>query len=184
MSLCLRGIKSLSATIERTGNALMQQPVPPIHIIVLVTQEDMVEGIARLLQSAGITVTDSDLDEIVSCVRENAPLIYPAHEDGGDAVDDILSFARCHQKSAHCCIVSSKNFIAIREDLKKQLLQPSKRRSKQGTLGEIERDYIVKTLDETNWQYKTAAKILGINRSTLYRKLKKYGLFKNGQKPW
>ncbi|PIU54706.1 MAG: hypothetical protein COS89_09415, partial [Deltaproteobacteria bacterium CG07_land_8_20_14_0_80_38_7] len=35
------------------------------------------------------------------------------------------------------------------------------------------------TLESHGWQYKTVAKILGINRSTLYRKLKKYAIHKS-----
>ncbi|MGQ9603805.1 MAG: sigma-54-dependent transcriptional regulator [bacterium] len=43
------------------------------------------------------------------------------------------------------------------------------------TLEELERRYILKVLDQTGWQKKKAAQILGINASTLYRKLQRYG---------
>ncbi len=43
------------------------------------------------------------------------------------------------------------------------------------TLEELEKRYILKVLDETGWQKKKAAQILGINASTLYRKLQRYG---------
>ena len=42
------------------------------------------------------------------------------------------------------------------------------------TLEELERNYLLKVLDETGWRKKKAARILGINPSTLYRKLKRY----------
>lgn len=42
-----------------------------------------------------------------------------------------------------------------------------------------ERDLILKALDSANWNRKEAAKILAINRTTLYKKMHKYGLFKN-----
>ena len=45
-----------------------------------------------------------------------------------------------------------------------------------GTLEEIEREYLVKVLEETGWQKKKASAILGINSSTLYRKIQRYGL--------
>jgi two-component system response regulator HydG len=43
------------------------------------------------------------------------------------------------------------------------------------TLEELEREYMLKVLDETGWHKKKAAAILGINASTLYRKLQRYG---------
>jgi DNA-binding NtrC family response regulator len=46
------------------------------------------------------------------------------------------------------------------------------------TLGEIERKHIFHTLKLCDGQCKTASKLLGINRSTLYRKMKKYGIEK------
>jgi two-component system response regulator HydG len=44
------------------------------------------------------------------------------------------------------------------------------------TLEELEREYIMKVLHHTNWQKKRASEILGINPSTLYRKLLSYGI--------
>jgi two-component system response regulator HydG len=42
------------------------------------------------------------------------------------------------------------------------------------TLEEIEKAYIFWVLNETNWQKSKAAQILGIDISTLYRKIEKY----------
>jgi Nif-specific regulatory protein len=42
------------------------------------------------------------------------------------------------------------------------------------SLGELEQQHILRTLDETGWNKSQAAQILGIERSTLDRKLKKY----------
>jgi len=154
----------------------MPQPAQPIHILVVVTHDDMTDGITKLLQSAGVTVADTDfLDKLESCVQENTTLVYPVPGDDCTVIDEILRVARNHQKTIHCCIVPSKQFAVMREDLRKQLLS-SKKCPKYRTLDEVERDHIVKTLDETAWQYKTAAQILGIDRSTLYRKLKKFGI--------
>jgi len=44
------------------------------------------------------------------------------------------------------------------------------------TLEELERRYLLQTLEETGWKKKQAAEILGINPSTLYRKLQRYGV--------
>ncbi len=46
----------------------------------------------------------------------------------------------------------------------------------QMTLDELEKQYLVSVLEETSWQKKKASSILGINASTLYRKIQRYGL--------
>src|SRR6266850_5103861 len=46
------------------------------------------------------------------------------------------------------------------------------------TLEELEKEYILKVLNHTRWQKKRASEILGINASTLYRKLLSYGMDK------
>ncbi len=48
------------------------------------------------------------------------------------------------------------------------------------TLEELEREYILKVLAYTKWQKKRTSEILGINASTLYRKLIAYGVEKPG----
>jgi DNA-binding NtrC family response regulator len=48
------------------------------------------------------------------------------------------------------------------------------------TLDELEKEYILKVLSYTHWQKKRASEILGINPSTLYRKLVGYGFEKGG----
>ncbi len=42
------------------------------------------------------------------------------------------------------------------------------------TLERLEREYLLSTLERTRWQQGTAAAILGINRRTIHRKLKRY----------
>ncbi len=48
------------------------------------------------------------------------------------------------------------------------------------TLEELEREYILKVLNYTSWQKKKTSEILGINASTLYRKLIAYGVERPG----
>src|SRR5213594_2487098 len=48
------------------------------------------------------------------------------------------------------------------------------------TLDELEKEYILKVLNHTHWQKKRASEVLGINASTLYRKLIGYGIEKPG----
>jgi DNA-binding NtrC family response regulator len=49
------------------------------------------------------------------------------------------------------------------------------------TLEELEREYILKVLNHTGWHKKRASEILGINASTLYRKLQSYGAEDKGE---
>jgi two-component system response regulator HydG len=52
----------------------------------------------------------------------------------------------------------------------------------QVTLDELEKEYLIKVLNDTHWQKKKASQILGINASTLYRKIQRYGLDKEMEK--
>ncbi|MFZ5434611.1 MAG: sigma-54-dependent transcriptional regulator [Calditrichota bacterium] len=45
-----------------------------------------------------------------------------------------------------------------------------------GTLEEVEKQYLLRVLEETGWQKKKASEILGIDPSTIYRKLQRYGI--------
>ena len=51
------------------------------------------------------------------------------------------------------------------------------------TLEELEKEYILKVLNYTRWQKKRSSELLGINASTLYRKLISYGIEKPGGAP-
>lgn len=50
------------------------------------------------------------------------------------------------------------------------------------SLDELERHHILQTLSKTNWVIREAARILGINRSTLDRKLERFGLGELGDR--
>lgn len=45
-----------------------------------------------------------------------------------------------------------------------------------GTLAELERSAILETLGATGWRLRDSARRLGISRTTLWRRLKRYGL--------
>jgi two-component system response regulator HydG len=45
---------------------------------------------------------------------------------------------------------------------------------------QVERAYIIEVLNSLNWKIGRAAKILQIDRSTLFGKMKKYGIEKGG----
>jgi transcriptional regulator of acetoin/glycerol metabolism len=52
------------------------------------------------------------------------------------------------------------------------------------TLADREREAIVKSLDTHNWKLAETAKFLGISRTTLWRRLKAYGIHRDGRSRW
>ncbi len=52
------------------------------------------------------------------------------------------------------------------------------------TLADREREAIVRTLDAHNWKLAETARELGISRTTLWRRLKAYGLHRDGRSKW
>lgn len=52
------------------------------------------------------------------------------------------------------------------------------------SLAEQERQAIVQTLDRTGWRLAETARVLGISRTTLWRRLKTYGLHKDKRGRW
>jgi transcriptional regulator of acetoin/glycerol metabolism len=52
-----------------------------------------------------------------------------------------------------------------------------------GTLSEIEGQHIRRVLQSVNWNKRRAAEVLGINRSTLYEKIRLYHIEKQEEPP-
>jgi DNA-binding NtrC family response regulator len=78
----------------------------------------------------------------------------------------------------HAVIIAKKDKI-VPKDLPQYLVQkPLSSREELLTLQDYEKNLILKTLEETQWNKHRTAKKLNINRSTLYGKIKRYGLVK------
>jgi len=79
----------------------------------------------------------------------------------------------------HAIIISKQDKV-LPKDLPQFLFQKPLPAQEFTTLQDYEKNLILKTLQETNWNKHKASKKLNINRSTLYGKIKRYGL-KKGQ---
>ena len=53
-----------------------------------------------------------------------------------------------------------------------------------GSLADRERQAIVDTLEKTGWRLAESARLLGISRTTLWRRLKAYGLDRDQRSDW
>ena len=58
------------------------------------------------------------------------------------------------------------------------------RREGPTTLAEREKDAIVRSLEAHHWRLAETAKTLGISRTTLWRRLRAYGLHRDGRTKW
>lgn len=88
-------------------------------------------------------------------------------------------------------IILSKGPLIVPEDFPEVLLHSSKHKEElpdsanglklKDALKSPEKDLIVKALEAVDWNRNEAAKTLGINRTTLYKKMQKFGLLRNNK---
>jgi transcriptional regulator with PAS, ATPase and Fis domain len=83
----------------------------------------------------------------------------------------------------HAVIIAKRNKI-VPKDLPQYLLQKPLAPKELVTLQDYEKNLILKTLEETHWNKHQTAKRLKINRSTLYGKMKRYGLVEQRREPF
>jgi DNA-binding NtrC family response regulator len=77
----------------------------------------------------------------------------------------------------HAIIISKQDKV-LSKDLPQYLFQRPLPSPEFTTLQDYEKNLILKTLEDTNWNKHKTSKKLNINRSTLYGKIKRYGLEK------
>jgi DNA-binding NtrC family response regulator len=77
----------------------------------------------------------------------------------------------------HAVIIAKREEVSLK-DLPQYLLQKPLQGEELVTLQDVEKNLILRTLKETNWNKHKTAKKLKINRSTLYGKMRRYGFLK------
>jgi two-component system, NtrC family, response regulator PilR len=87
-------------------------------------------------------------------------------------LENIIERAVILQEGEHVQAIDLPDKVRDRTHDRRKLVMDQA----QMTLEELEREYLISVLEETNWQKKKASSILGINASTLYRKIQRYGL--------
>jgi two-component system response regulator HydG len=105
---------------------------------------------------------------------------------GAGALDRLLAYAwpgnvRELENAMERTAILSRDDVVVAEDLPRHVAHPGAAPGRPGpgapqTLAEAERAHILDTLERCGWSYSRAAEALGIGRTTLWRKLKEYGL--------
>jgi DNA-binding NtrC family response regulator len=124
------------------------------------------------------------VDHFLSLYCESAE--RPAKSLSAEAFDILMRYdwpgnVRELENALERAVILQEDRVITSEDFPEKIRQrdDGKRGSLIGssgvTLDELEKEYVLKVLDETGWHKKKAATILGINASTLYRKLQRYG---------
>jgi DNA-binding NtrC family response regulator len=107
--------------------------------------------------------------ELKHCIDRMALL----HSEGVLQAADLPSALLDHRQHAEAALGRLSSAITGPEDMPQHTLAP---KSPVITIPDSERQAISAALEATNWERTKAAKLLDISRTTLYRKMKEYGL--------
>jgi DNA-binding NtrC family response regulator len=133
-----------------------------------------------------------DIEEMVEHFLKKLTLDKEPKTVSKEARDALLAYdwpgnVRELENVIERAVILTEDGVITPEDLPERVIQGAKGRGSlvidnpTMTLDELEREYILKVLHHTGGQKKRASEILGINPSTLYRKLLSYGLLQEGQ---
>jgi len=98
--------------------------------------------------------------------------------DGEDARDEKVLWPRLARLGAR---IAPLNVDELQ--VGKAIFIPASE-TKARTLADRERRAILETLEQTGWRLAESARRLGISRTTLWRRLKEYGLQQDGGRGW
>jgi len=142
---------------ERSRLAIARLLLRPYNLLILDEPASALDPIARA----------QFLDLLLKIIQQEGKTIIISSHILSD-VEKIIDHA----------IIISKQDKVLPRDLPQFLSQRPLPVQEFTTLEDYEKDLILRTLQETNWNKHKASKKLNINRSTLYGKIKRYGLEK------
>ena len=124
--------------------------------------------------SEGVVVFDSDGRVVYANVHARAILRAVSNGDVEDAESLMPKLARLGGRVAPLRVGS----LAVGE----AVFLPAEAGSR--SLADRERQAIADTLGQTGWRLAESAQMLGISRTTLWRRLKAYGIDRDRQSAW
>jgi len=146
-------------------------------IIFVACDQNQVEILSEHLHELGFTSKNSEhSDATMSFINDASQKnLHHVKSFSPDVINpEILKMLSSVSSKDVCILIVSQDLsyvkIAMNEKHKSLENHP--------TISEIERDHIIITLKKCGWKCNTAAKLLGIDRTTLYRKMRKYGITK------
>ena len=157
----------------------MESGLNQFHIVFVVNEQNILETLCKYIRRMGFTVEDISSPKDISKYINNKTFpfkqsVRPSRSSTTKKKSDmrlellhLLSSVSSNTKSV---VISLQDLSLMRICLNSQ----RESLDNHPTLSEVEREHIIATLNKCGWRYKTTAKILGIDRTTLYRKMKKF----------
>ena len=125
-----------------------------------------------------LLLSDAFLQEIGRSVRSSAGRPDPGREDGAAAARLAReTSASCATRSSGPRFVCEGGLITA-EHLSLHTVRPALRQTTSTDLNVVERDTIEQVMRDTGWNKSKAARRLGLSRTQLYVRLRKYDLEK------
>ncbi len=144
--------------------------------VVICHSEKIKSALVEILQRMNCEICEiSSLDDLFAYLHDsNFTFLEFSETSQGDLFQPytVHTLESTPKKSSLTTESSEKSLFTVNVN-NMELFQ---KKSNHMTLSEMEKIHITNTLGRNDWNCKTAAKQLGIDRTTLYRKIKKYGI--------
>lgn len=155
--------KRTESCVSNQGAVIMSSVFSPLARAVL---DSFSEGVVVFDPHGRVVYANSPAEEALDSVAVDAPR---------DAERLVPELARLGARIAPLRVGDLKVGEAV-------YLPETGERPK--TLAERERNAILQTLEGNGWRLAQSARALGISRTTLWRRLKEYGLHRSGRGKW